>query len=64
MMPSWPRARASSAPRRCCSDLINDLLELSQVKLGRTESTSPRTMQYTARRLALDAAGSPQPGVR
>ena len=44
--------------------LINDLLELSQVKLGRAAVTiAPDDAVLIARR-ALDAAGPPQPAVR
>lgn len=44
--------------------LINDLLELSQVKLGRAAlNMAPDDAVLIARR-ALEAAGSPQPGVR
>ncbi|MGH7464644.1 MAG: ATP-binding protein [Longimicrobiales bacterium] len=44
--------------------LINDLLELSQVKLGRVAlNMAPDDAVLIARR-ALEAAGSPQPGVR
>jgi signal transduction histidine kinase len=44
--------------------LINDLLALSQVKLGRAAVTIAPDDAIHLARLALDAAGSAQPGVR